>query len=289
MKLLKHPVRSIREPFGTAGLLVAILALVLATTGAALAAGALTGKQKKEVTKIAKKYAGKPGAPGATGPAGPVGPAGPKGDTGAKGDTGSQGNPGTPGAAGKGVVLTNEAKGANCAEGGTKVEVEGNAASKKYVCNGVNGTSGFTETLPSGETETGTWAFVNVGGTKFHAPNAYTSISFPIPLEEGTEEGFVFSPTETENEEYGSTGCAGSAEEPIAPPGVLCVYTVSETRESVPKTVLETRSPSGFGFGPTGAYLVGPPLGNNTPGEEEPSEDAYIEARGTWAVTAPEP
>src|SRR6185295_12581896 len=167
--------------------------------------------------------------------------------------------------------------------------VEGNTASKKYVCNGVNGTSGFTETLPPGQTETGTWAFVNVGGTKFHAPNAYTSISFPIPLEEGTEEGFVFTPTQTANEEYGSTGCAGTAEEPIAPPGVLCVYTLSENRDSVPSTPLETRSPSGFGFGRTGAFLVGPPLGDLTPGEEKPVEDAYIEARGTWAVTAPEP
>ena len=62
---------------GTAGLLVAIVALVFAMVGGAYAAkGALTGKQKKEVTKIAKKYAGKPGAQGPQGPAGLVGPKG---------------------------------------------------------------------------------------------------------------------------------------------------------------------------------------------------------------------
>ena len=65
MKRLRHPIRAIREPFGTAGLIVACVALVLALTGAAFAAAGLTGKQKKEVEKIAKKYAGKPGAAGA--------------------------------------------------------------------------------------------------------------------------------------------------------------------------------------------------------------------------------
>ena len=62
---------------GTAGLLVAIVALVFAMVGGAYAAkGALTGKQKKEVEKIAKKYAGKPGAQGPQGAAGLVGPKG---------------------------------------------------------------------------------------------------------------------------------------------------------------------------------------------------------------------
>jgi len=277
----------LHKQLGTAGLSVAIVALVLAIGGTALAAsGALTGKQKKEVKNIAKQYAGKPGATGATGPAGlagAAGPAGPKGDTGAKGDTGSQGNPGTPGAAGKSVVLTTEAKGANCAEGGTKVEVEGNAASKKYVCNGVNGTSGFTDTLPPGKTETGTWSIL-ISANKFHSPNAYTSISFPIPLAEGSEEGFVFNQEKTELEEFGSSGCEGTVEEPTAPPGVLCVYTIAEERENLGSSApFETRSASGFGFGPTGAFIVGPPL------EGTAADQAYVEAKGTWAVTAPTP
>ena len=52
----------LRSQFGTAGLVVAIVALIAALAGGAYAAsGGLTGKQKKEVTKIAKQNAGKPG------------------------------------------------------------------------------------------------------------------------------------------------------------------------------------------------------------------------------------
>lgn len=87
-------VSRIHSKLGTAGLVVAIVALVVALTGAAYAAGGLTKQQEKQVTKIAKKYAGKKGA---AGPAGPQGPAGAKGDTGAKGNTGSPGAPGAPG------------------------------------------------------------------------------------------------------------------------------------------------------------------------------------------------
>jgi hypothetical protein len=86
MKRLTYPIRAIREPFGAAGLVVAIVALVAALGGGAYAAsGGLNGKQKKEVAKIAKRFAGKPGARGATGPAG------------AKGATGAPGAPGQTG------------------------------------------------------------------------------------------------------------------------------------------------------------------------------------------------
>ena len=89
MKRLRRPIRAVREPFGKAGLVVAMVALIAALGGSAIAAkGALTGKQKKEVTKIAQKYAGKPGAQGAQGPAG------------AKGDAGAPGAKGDPGPAG---------------------------------------------------------------------------------------------------------------------------------------------------------------------------------------------
>jgi hypothetical protein len=83
---LRHPGRALREPFGKAGLIVACCALVLACTGAAFAAGRLTGPQKKEVgkiaAKVAKKDAGKQGPAGKTGPAGPAGPAGAAGPAG---------------------------------------------------------------------------------------------------------------------------------------------------------------------------------------------------------------
>jgi len=91
------------EPFGKAGLTVAILALVLAMVGGAWAAGGLTGQQEKQVKKIAKKYAGKPG---------PVGPAGPAGTNGTNGTNGKNGAPGAPGPKGSpwtaGGVLPSE-------------------------------------------------------------------------------------------------------------------------------------------------------------------------------------
>jgi hypothetical protein len=82
MQRPRHPIRAIREPFGKAGLTVAILALVLAMVGGAYAAGALTRKQKKEVVKIAKRYAGKDGLAGAQGKEGKQGPTGQEGPPG---------------------------------------------------------------------------------------------------------------------------------------------------------------------------------------------------------------
>src|SRR6478752_2320107 len=100
MNRLRHPVRAIREPFGTAGLVVACVALIAALGGTAFAAAKLNSTQKKEVEKIAKKFAGKPGAPGAQGPAGPAGKDGSNGAAGAKGATGAKGVAGEDGATG---------------------------------------------------------------------------------------------------------------------------------------------------------------------------------------------
>ena len=90
---LRRPHRGRREPFGKAGLIVALCAIVLATTGAAFAAGRLTGPEKGEVGKIAaktaKKYAGKTGPAGKQGPAGKTGATGPAGATGAAGPAGT--------------------------------------------------------------------------------------------------------------------------------------------------------------------------------------------------------
>lgn len=95
------------DRFGTAGVVIAVIALVVALGGTAIAAGGLTKAQEKQVTKIAKKYAGKagaPGAPGSAGPQGPAGPAGGKGDAGGKGATGAKGTTGVAGVNGKTVL-----------------------------------------------------------------------------------------------------------------------------------------------------------------------------------------
>lgn len=256
----------IHSKLGTAGFIVAIVALVAALSGVAIAASGLNGKQKKEVKKIAqteaKKFSGVPGPPGPAGPAGPAGAAGPKGD---KGDTGSQGSAG---AAGKGVVLTAEPKGANCKEGGTKVEVEGNAASKKFVCNGL---TGFTDTLPSGKTETGAWAL----GQSSEA--SAVALSFNIPLAQAPEKIHYVKLDEKEYTRSGESfavadppvNCLGEVADPEALPGHVCVYegvNLGEAAGFFANEFVEALYPTGAVFD----YII------------EPGQIA----NGTWAVTA---
>jgi hypothetical protein len=81
-------------------MVVALLALVMATTGSAVAASLITSKQIKDGTiqtkdiskKAQKALKGKRGATGPAGAAGPAGPQGPAGAAGAKGDTGAPGS-----------------------------------------------------------------------------------------------------------------------------------------------------------------------------------------------------
>ncbi len=200
------------------GVTLAVIAIVLALTGGAFAAaGKLTGPQKKEVEKIAKKFAGKRGKPGATGPAGK------DGTNGANGTNGKDGTNGKNGENGKSVVVNPEAKGANCQEGGVSVEVA-ESGSKKFVCNGLKGEAGeegspWTAggTLPPGATETGVWTFTgNVGDKK----GIHVSLSFPIPLAENLGESRVHVWKDADF----ATNCQGGYAEPTAPPGNLCVY-----------------------------------------------------------------
>lgn len=187
MSRIKHPIRAIEEPFGKAGLIVAVVALVLALTGAAFAATGLNGKQKKEVEKIAKKFAGKPGA------AGPQGPAGPQGSPGSNGKEGAQGKAGATGATG---------------------------ATGKQGKEGEPGILHPGETLPSEATETGNFIAVALSPT---VATAGTAVSLPIPLESAAE-SVIFVSTEMVEEEEIPAGCSGSEAEPEAAPGNICVF-----------------------------------------------------------------
>ena len=103
---------------------------------------------------------GPQGQIGLTGATGAQGPQGIQGLTGATGSTGAQGPAGTNGTNGSNglnalIKTTTEPAGMNCSNGGTKIETgldansngvlevgEVNVPQTKYVCNGVNGTSG---------------------------------------------------------------------------------------------------------------------------------------------------
>jgi hypothetical protein len=254
--------RKFREPFGKAGLTVAVCALVLAMVGGAYAAGGLTKSQEKQVTKIAKKYAGQPGAPGTNGTNGTSGAIGVKGDSGA---------PGAPGVDGKSVVAS-AASGTECTGGvgGTKFEVEGGSPS--HVCNGKNGTTGFTETLPPRKSEHGVWNYFDSSGQ----PNQTLPISFPIWLEK------PIPPAKIQVIPVGGTGTVGTGceggeiENPIAEPGWFCFYVQQVEGEPV-TFFFFNQEVSGLaqGLGKSGGTV-------NIGGAGQSAE-------GVWVVTAPEP
>jgi hypothetical protein len=217
----------IHSRLGTAGLIVAIVALVAALAGGAYAASGLNKQQKKQVRSIAKSESkkwskkfsqqfaqpGPAGATGATGPAGPVGPAGAKGDN------------GNDGAAGKSVEVSGTASG--CAEGGATVQVEGEEGTAQEICNGAEGAAGNPwapeSQLPTGATETGTWAMA------FNEEGA-TPISFAVPLAAPLDSSHALivgegeaAPAECDDGE----GEAASAANPEADSGYLCVFVVT--------------------------------------------------------------
>ena len=297
----------------TPATVLAFVALVFAITGGAFAAtgsgGGAGAKASASVTPpaVAAKAKAKPktkagprgpagpkGATGATGPGGAAGPAGPAGAAGAKGENGAAGGPGTagapggPGANGKSVAVAEEkAGGANCkGQGGASLEQEG-SGKKVYAC---NGQTGFTETLPQGRTETGTWlANLHASGEAYDVP-----ISFNIPLAAGIEstssDQHVFDVTQAEWEEEeveipaGSgtivkekdpAACeGGTPEDPKADEGDLCVYEGFIHNASIAPVF----KPSGLDQGGTGTAGALLPV--------TATAGAPIFAYGSWAVTA---
>jgi hypothetical protein len=277
-----------KDRFGSAGVLLSVLALVLALGGTALAAkGALTGKQKKEVVKIAKQYAGKNGAPGAPGAPGA------KGDKGDKGDTGPSGAPGAPGVSPTGTNFTGSKTvgSTTCPAGG--VEVKG--ASTNLVCNGKEGspwTAGGT--LPPNATETGTFASpVSTGSAALNEYNV--ALSFDIPLASeleipgNSDENQVHIINAAGQEVLESNGnptafgppssaCPGSAEAPEAASGNLCIYIGEENGLGLPSLVVKNSvskpaSSSDPGAGTAGAVWRLQATSND------------LNVRGSFAVT----
>jgi hypothetical protein len=273
----------LQKKFGTAGLVVAVLGLIAALAGAAIAAGGLTKQQEQQVKKIAKKYAGKNGATGPTGPVGPGGPQGPKGDPGSVGATGADGVNGVTGATGAtGGTGPTGAKGATGATGPTGVTGP----------EGALGTAGTT--LPSNASETGVWAFGPMADTNGAEELAVSGgqlkvpISFPIPLAAPITEGskiHIFEGITI------PTGCTGTVEGSFiinlgASPGHLCIYLRSSLHlnneiEGSPTTpvqhlvVVNAETGQLFKVGKRGAALTNVEL------------ELGALAFGTWAVTAP--
>ncbi len=268
---------TLRTRFGIPGV-ISVMALVFAMFGGAYAAQSDNGGKATASAKAKK------GPRGPRGPAGPVGPAGPQGPAGANGKDGANGINGTNGAPGKSVLVgsfegDDEPLDEPCEEtGGNEFEVEGSGV-QTYACNGKEGspwTAGGT--LPPNKTETGAWAVLGTleipgvgsfGGTR----EANVPLSFNIPLTEGLDGSHVhfFNQGEVPSAISGCNG--GTAAEPKADPGHLCVYT---GQGGTVGGFHEIRALDGQnGASRTGAYIAFLNLGNTG------------SAAGSWAVTAP--
>jgi hypothetical protein len=237
------------------------VALVFAMSGGAFAAGKLLITSTKQISpKVLKSLQGKPGKAGANGAQGPVGPAGPVGPQGPAG-TGVAGAPGVKGETGS-----------DGKEGKAGKEGKPGLPGSPWTAGG---------TLPSGKTETGTWAF----GPLDKGQQAFVAVaSFPIPLAAPLGQGHAhyISPAGKEinlNEEEVDPSiagaCLGKAGEPKASLGNLCIYAV-ELKNSV----------SGS------AEIIDPVLGGVAQAGETGALDAFAlqgegaQGSGTWAVTA---
>jgi hypothetical protein len=262
------------------------LALVFAMTGGAYAAKKYLITSTKQISpKVLKQLKGKAGPAGPAGAQGPAGPAGPQGSAGAKGENGAPGAPGEKGANGTPgeSVAYKEVSTSNKAKCGGLGGAEYTVASKTVlIC---TGQTGFTETLPKGKTETGTWSLyappVGIGAFVRASASFAVPLAAPITSEacqkyEPTCAAHYVSSEEVTNK-TAPAQCPGSAEEPKAEEGSLCVYAdesfnlkaVGIVRPGDPNGIL------GFGAGTSGALVVF---------EEPAGEFGHIE--GTFAVTA---
>jgi Collagen triple helix repeat (20 copies) len=237
---------------------VAVLALVLAMTGGAYAAGRYLITSTKQISpKVLKALKGSVGANGATGAAGPAGPQGPGGAQGPGGGQGPQGPAGPKGEPG--------AKG----EKGLQ---------------GEKGTTGFAEFLPSGKSERGVWS---AAGTATAANQVFVgTISFPIPLPAGLPSANTnwIGPKEGEGEESQNktlipAHCKGTVANPQAVPGNLCVFARTFRNAKEPAVGLnefvDPRDFTATTAGPEGTVL-----------DFSSEAEGLMFADGDWVVTA---
>ncbi|HEX5593210.1 MAG TPA: hypothetical protein VFX35_07675 [Solirubrobacterales bacterium] len=126
---------------------------------------------------------------------------------------------------------------------------------------GPEGPAGPTETvLPPGKTETGVWSFRSKNGST----EAWLNISYPLRVEPEPKAAWVTA---------GATGdpekCPGSAANPEAKPGWVCIYAKNEGNTFPNGTEYSADPTSGFILG----YQV-------------VDEAQLAFGYGTWAVTA---
>jgi hypothetical protein len=202
-----------REPLGTAGLIVGLIALVFAMTGGALALSSGGSSHFKKATS------GKRGPRGPKGPAGPAGPKGDPGANGAKGDTGSQGPGGETGPPGPLLSVLPSGRSLTGVWGAPgSAEVEGFSQSD----------ASFSLPLASPPT-----LYVMA------EPGAASTVAFEVPPT--GPNGVLLSREEVEEV------CPGGPESPTAEPDAMCVYRDAASSATVTFGVAQERPATRFG------------------------------------------
>ena len=206
------------------------------------------------------------------------------------GEAGTNGTNGANGVNGESVTGRTLARGngtGHCEEGGAEFESEpAKGKVKTYACNGSPWTLGGT--LPSGDTETGTFTADGTPNTTgpLGKPNGSidAAIPFTIPLKTGKAAAqwsiILLGEGEKEEHEKLPAGCNGNVEEPHADAGHLCIF-IGENAENasgyfaaVPESA--EAEAGGGEAGKTGSIVVGL--------AKEAGKGMLIS--GTWAVTA---
>jgi hypothetical protein len=259
-------IKRIHNQLGAAGLTIAVLALVVALAGTAFAAKQVfTKAQEKKIVKIAKKYAGKNGQNGAPGPAGPQGSKGDqglKGDQGPKGEEGPAGEEGPKGDTGEAGICSETNPVCNLASGATLVGAWGTSGGQGASAKDISLVSiSFNQRISP--PPVAAYELFPGFGVELMDGKAVPYGPFPEPS----------SPEEEQKDaEAFEKDCPGSAADPEAAPGVLCIY--QGAQEGFPER-------PGF-IAPGSIYEAANEFGLVVPfklGSEE-------SARGSWAVTA---
>jgi hypothetical protein len=257
---------------------ISLLALVLALSGSAVAAKYIITSTKQIKPSVLKALKGKGGA---AGPQGDAGAAGPAGLQGTKGDSGATGAAGPPGTNGKTVLSGTPTPTAGIGViGDFYIETDVSKIYGPKAASGANGGWGTgTElkgpqgdpwtpdnTLPENATLTGAWTVtLDAGG------NSLSAISFEIPL----ADDLAGSNVHVFGEAGFATSCSGSAAEPDAVSGHLCIYGADPFGAGAlaPKKVLKVTE---FvdGANKSGALLL-----------FEDAAKAGFPGTGAWAVT----
>jgi hypothetical protein len=247
---------------------VVTLALLFAMSGGAFAATHtkfIITSTKQISPAVLKKLKGANGANGTPGAQGS------RGENGAAGSVGPAGGNGSNGANGMSVT-SKEFSGEKekCKTGGSEFS---SASGKTYAC---NGTTGFTETLPSGKTETGQWVTAREDTAGDFQRYAF---SFPIPLAKTAKAHFINEkegegPGETPNAAIVSGECKGTVQKPEAAKGNFCVFAFrmsNATLYSFRDAGSEEESVTGL----TGDMII-----------LQTTATEFDGGWGTWAVTA---